>query len=52
MTRGGLGKPTSSAGACSKGCCAYYPSALRLCGGNAIRHQLSMAVAIIERRAE
>ncbi len=44
IAAGGLGSLYSSAG--------YYPGALRLGGGGAIRHQLSMAVAIIERRAE
>ena len=39
IAAGGLGKPNSSAGA-------------TLGGGGAIRHQLSLAVAIIERRAE
>jgi PEGA domain len=52
IAAGGLGNPNSSAGACSKGCAYSYPGALRLGGGGAIRHQLSMAVAIIEGRAE
>ena len=47
IATGGLGNPNSSAGACSKGCAYSYPGALRL-GGGAIRHQLSVAVAIIE----
>jgi hypothetical protein len=52
IAAGGLGNPNSSAGACSKSCAYSYPGALRLGGGGAIRHQLSMAVAIIEGRAE
>jgi hypothetical protein len=51
IAAGGLRKPKSSAGACSKGC-AYSPGALRVGGGGAIRHQLPVAVAINERRAE